>query len=56
MDELRKFFVPELVTGTGALALAGRYAVNLGCKRLLVVTNPRRLVHGALRILYAAAL
>jgi alcohol dehydrogenase class IV len=38
--ELRKFVAPEFVFGPGALALAGRYARNLGSRRPLVVTDP----------------
>jgi alcohol dehydrogenase class IV len=37
--ELRKFVAPEFVFGTGALSLAGRYAVNLGAHKVLVVTG-----------------
>nr|WP_320131056.1 alcohol dehydrogenase-like regulatory protein ErcA [uncultured Holophaga sp.] len=38
--ELRKFLAPEFIQGPGALALAGRYASNLGGGRVLVVTDP----------------
>jgi alcohol dehydrogenase len=38
--ELRKFVVPEFVFGAGARFLAGRYAINSGAKRVLVVTDP----------------
>jgi len=38
--ELRKFVAPEFVFGPEALALAGRYARNLGARRPLVVTDP----------------
>lgn len=38
--ELRKFVVPEFVFGAGARFLAGRYAVNSGARRVLVVTDP----------------
>jgi len=38
--ELRKFVAPEFVFGPGALALAGRYARNLGARRPLVVSDP----------------
>ena len=37
---LRKFLVPEIVYGQGALELAGRHAANLGATRVLVVTDP----------------
>lgn len=37
---LRKFVAPEFVFGPGALALAGRYARNLGARRVLLVTDP----------------
>lgn len=40
MQALRKFVAPELVMGQGAINLAGRYAVNFGAKRVLVVTDP----------------
>ena len=37
---LRKFLVPEIVYGEGALELAGRHAVNFGGTRVLIVTDP----------------
>jgi alcohol dehydrogenase len=37
---LRKFLVPEIVYGTGALALAGRHAANFGASKVLIVTDP----------------
>ncbi len=36
---LRKFVVPEIVFGSGARYLAGRYAKNLGAHRVLVVSD-----------------
>ncbi|HLZ18438.1 MAG TPA: alcohol dehydrogenase-like regulatory protein ErcA [Smithellaceae bacterium] len=38
--ELRKFVAPEFVFGTDARFLAGRYAKNLGARKVLVVTDP----------------
>ena len=38
--ELRKFVAPEFVFGNGARLLVGRYAANLGARRVLVVTGP----------------
>lgn len=38
--ELRKFLVPEIVYGEGALTLAGRHASNFGAAKVLVVTDP----------------
>jgi alcohol dehydrogenase len=38
--ELRKFVAPELVYGSGALTLIGRYARNFGAQKALVVTDP----------------
>jgi alcohol dehydrogenase len=38
--ELRKFVTPEIVYGTGARHLAGRYARNIGASRVLVVSDP----------------
>jgi alcohol dehydrogenase class IV len=38
--ELRKFLAPEFVFGVGARQLAGRYARNLGGRKILVVTDP----------------
>ena len=35
--ELRKYYVPEVVFGEGALDLCGRYAANLGARRVLLV-------------------
>jgi alcohol dehydrogenase class IV len=37
---LRKFVAPEFVFGVGSLDLANRYAINLGARRMLVVTDP----------------
>ncbi|HEX3011219.1 MAG TPA: alcohol dehydrogenase-like regulatory protein ErcA, partial [Syntrophomonadaceae bacterium] len=37
---LRKFVNPELVFGSGARSLAGRYAKNLGARKVLVVSDP----------------
>lgn len=38
--ELRKFVAPEFIFGDGARKLAGRYAKNLGARKVLVVTDP----------------
>ncbi|HJV65670.1 MAG TPA: alcohol dehydrogenase-like regulatory protein ErcA [Geomonas sp.] len=38
--ELRKFLAPEFIFGVGARKLAGRYARNLGGKKVLVVSDP----------------
>jgi alcohol dehydrogenase class IV len=38
--ELRKFVGPEFVYGEKALDLVGRYAVNFGAQRPLIVTDP----------------
>jgi len=38
--ELRKFVAPEFVFGVGARNLAGRYAKNLGGRKVLVVSDP----------------
>lgn len=38
--ELRKFVIPEFVFGVGARFLAGRYALNFGARKVLVVTDP----------------
>lgn len=40
MQELRKFVAPEFVFGPGALNLVGRYAMNFGAQKVLVVTDP----------------
>lgn len=39
-NELRKFVTPELVFGSEARHLAGRYAKNLGARRVMLVTDP----------------
>jgi len=44
--ELRKFVAPEFVFGGGAADLAGRYARNLGVRRVLVVTDEGVARHG----------
>lgn len=38
--DLRKFVIPEFVFGTDARFLAGRYAINSGAHKVLVVTDP----------------
>jgi alcohol dehydrogenase class IV len=38
--ELRKFVAPEFVFGIGARDLVGRYARNLGARKVLVVSDP----------------
>jgi alcohol dehydrogenase class IV len=38
--ELRKFVAPEFIFGVGARHLAGRYAKNLGSRKILVVSDP----------------
>lgn len=38
--EMRKFVAPEFIYGVGARNLAGRYAKNLGARKVLVVTDP----------------
>jgi alcohol dehydrogenase class IV len=38
--EARKNVSPEFVLGTGALALVGRYAANLGATKVFLVTDP----------------
>ena len=37
--EIRKFVAPEIVSGLGALELAGRYARNLGVRHALLVSD-----------------
>jgi alcohol dehydrogenase class IV len=39
-SELRKFVAPEFIFGIGARHLAGRYARNLGGRKILVVSDP----------------
>ena len=36
---MRKFVAPEFVFGAGALGLAGQYAANLGCGKILLVSD-----------------
>ncbi len=36
----RKFLVPEIVYGNGALDLVGRQALNLGAAKVLIVSDP----------------
>lgn len=38
--ELRKFVAPEFVFGADARKLAGRYAMNVGARKVLVVSDP----------------
>jgi alcohol dehydrogenase class IV len=38
--DLRKFVAPEFIFGIGARKLAGRYARNLGGRKILLVTDP----------------
>jgi len=37
---LRKFVAPEFIFGTDARKLAGRYAKNLGARKVMIVTDP----------------
>lgn len=37
---LRKFVAPEIVFGAGARTLAGRYAQNMGARRVMIVSDP----------------
>lgn len=39
MDDLRKFVAPEYIFGVGAIELAGRYARNLGARKVLLVSD-----------------
>lgn len=39
MVSLRKFVVPEIVYGEGAIDLSGHYASNLGARKALIVTD-----------------
>lgn len=41
LKELRKFVVPEVIVGTDARLLAGRYAAHFGARRAMVVTDSR---------------
>ena len=60
MEALRKFVTPEIVFGPGALALAGRYASNLGASKVFLVSDPGVVQAGwaeaVIRSLEAAAL
>ncbi len=60
MENLRKFVAPEIVFGSGALQLAGRYARNLGASKVFLVSDPGVVQAGwaqaVLRCLEAAAL
>ncbi len=38
--QLRKFLIPEIVYGVGALNLAGRHACNFGATKVLIITDP----------------
>ena len=44
--KMRKFVAPEFVFGEGALELTGRYARNLGAKKVLLVTDEKLIEHG----------
>jgi alcohol dehydrogenase len=44
--EIRKFVAPEIVAGLGAMALAGRYARNLGVRRALLVSDGQVVASG----------
>ncbi|WP_200806673.1 hypothetical protein [Dethiosulfovibrio salsuginis] len=39
-DELRRFIMPEVMFGPGAIDLVGPCAANLGLNRVLVVSDP----------------
>lgn len=38
--DLRKFVIPDIVIGEGALSLIGHYAANFGARKVLLVTDP----------------
>ncbi|MDJ0783447.1 MAG: iron-containing alcohol dehydrogenase [Desulfosarcinaceae bacterium] len=40
LRQLRKFILPEIVYGPGALQLAGQHARNFGASRVFLVTDP----------------
>lgn len=40
MGELRKFVSPEIIFGAGARKLAAQYALNLGVRKPMLVTDP----------------
>ncbi len=44
--ELRKFVAPEFIFGSGARLLVGRYAINFGARKVLIVTDPGILAMG----------
>lgn len=44
--DLRKFVAPEFVFGRDASGLAGQYALNLGARRVLLVTDPNLIAAG----------
>lgn len=58
--ELRKFVAPEFVFGSGARMLAEQYALNLGARKILVVSDPGVMAAGwtddVLRLLAAGVL
>lgn len=37
---LRKFLIPEIVYGEGAISLSGRHASNFGASKVFIVTDP----------------
>lgn len=39
MQEIRKFVAPEFIFGAGAIDMVGRYAINFGSYRPLIVTD-----------------
>lgn len=43
---MRKFVAPEIVFGEGAIELAGRYAKNMGVRKVLLVSDPGVLAAG----------
>ncbi|EGJ50072.1 alcohol dehydrogenase-like regulatory protein ErcA [Desulfocurvibacter africanus] len=44
--DLRKFAAPEFVFGRDASGLAGQYALNLGARRVFLVTDPNLIAAG----------
>lgn len=45
-DELRRFIMPEVMFGPGAIDLVGSCAANLGLRRVLLVTDPGVIASG----------
>lgn len=54
MQRLRKFVAPEFIYGPEAITMAGKYCLDFGAKKVLIVTDPGVLAAGTVTQVVAA--